>query len=220
MFGRRRVAAGVSLLLLAWPAPSGEIDIGGGWRVSWPPPDGDIGIVVDELTREYIRIQISKDFTGPPDENGIFPPRLMDFLQIADDANTVPRIIIADEIITNQTRADWTDFHWQVLNKRDAWFNVPLSRNFDVSPFRQKKFSDPFDIFGDPNKATDLEAFDGLVRHGQTFFPGVREGDLVIDVDLRGSQDPLSFTFKQVPTPEPATLALLAMAGLLAIRRR
>jgi hypothetical protein len=205
---------------LAWPALGGGIDLGGGWRANWPPPDGSIGIVVDEVTREYIRIQISKDFTEPPDEQGIFPPRLIDFVQIADDANTVPRIIIEDEIITNLTGADWTDFHWKILNGRDAWFNVPLSSSFDVSPFRQKVFSDPFNLFNDPNKATDLEAFDGLVRHGESFFPGIRAGALVIDVDLWGSEDPLSFTLKEIPTPEPATLALLAVAGLFALRRR
>jgi hypothetical protein len=219
MHRRRLAAAGVMLILLASPVLAGGIDLPGGWRANWPPPDGSIGIVVDEVTREYIRIQISKDFTDPP-EHGIFPPRLIDFIQTEDDAHTVPRIIIADEIISNQTGADWPDFHWQVINGRDAWFNVPLSRSFDVSPYRRKVFSDPFDIFHDPDKATDLDAFDGLVRHRETFFPGVREGDLVIDVDLRASEDPLSFTFKQFPTPEPGTLGLLAAAALFVLRRR
>lgn len=199
----------------AW---AGSIDLGGGWRANWPPPNNSIGITVDQVTPDFIKIQISKDFTDPP-VNGLFPPRVIDFVQIKPDQETVPRIIILDETATNLTGADWTDYHWEVLNMGDAWFNVPLSNAWDVTPFTSKVFSDPNNVFGDPNKATDLDADGGLVANFDTFFPGHLAGELVIDVDLTPG-DPVSFTFKQYPTPEPTSLALLACGALIALRRR
>lgn len=209
---------GVLLLavgVLASTAPAGTIVLGGGWQANWA--NGAIGITVDQVTDEYVTIQISKDFTeGSVD--GVFPALLIDFIQIADDANTVPRIIINDETITNLTGEDWTDFHWEVLNHGDAWFNVPESMAFDTTPFPTKVFSDPFNIFGDPDKASALDVYDGLVPNFGSFFPGLAGGDLVIDVDLSPDY-PVSFTLKEYPTPEPASMLLFGL-GALVLRRR
>ena len=48
-----------------------------------------------------------------------------------------------------------------------------------------------------------------------SYFPGMDASDLVIAVDL-GNEGPVSFEFKQYPTPEPATMALMGL-GLVAI---
>jgi hypothetical protein len=199
---------------------AGTQDLGGGWRVNWPPDSGNMDFFTDLITPDYIVIQISKDFTEPP-VGGVFPPRLVDFVQINPDATTVPRIIISDETITNLTGAPWLDFHWRVLNQGDAWFNVPLSAAFNVWPFANKVFTDPGGVFGDPNKASDLDAFGGVVPNGGSFFPGgqLGDGDLVIDVNLN-AVSPVSFTFKQFPTPEPASLMLLGLVALCGLRRR
>ncbi len=199
-------------------AAAGTIDLGGGWLASWPAPHGSIDIRVDQVTPEFVKIEISKDFYDPP-VGGIFPPRVIDFIQNKPDGQTAPRLIIVDETITNLTGVDWTDYHWTVMNQGDAWFNVPLSAAFDVSPFTVKVFSDPANVFNDPNKATDLDASGGgFIPPFGTFWPGHAAGELVIDVDLTPAV-PVSFTFKQFPTPEPTSLLLLAVGALLARRR-
>jgi len=207
----------VALLLLSVPAALARASIEfGGWRANWL--NGTISIRVDQVGPDFAKIEVFKDFTEPP-VGGLFPPRIIDFVQIAPDPNTVKRIIILDETITNLTGVGWTDYHWSVIDDGEAWFNVPLSATFDVTPFKTKKFSDPRNVFNDPNKATDLNAFDGLVPHQDTFFPGLAAGDLVIDVNL-APQAPVSFTFKQFPTPEPSSLMLLSLGALVGWRRR
>lgn len=214
----RRAAFGalVALAIAAPHALGGSVEFGG-WRANWE--NGRIDIKVDTVTKDYALIQVFKDFVEPP-RNGVFPPLLIDFLQINPDPNTVPRIIINDETISNQTGVPWTDFHWTVANMGDAWFNVPLSAAFDVRPFRSKRFSDPGNVFNDPNnKATDLDAFDGVVPANGSFFPGLAGGELVIDTNLT-PQYPVSFTLKEYPTPEPGSILLLSLASAWCRRRR
>ena len=222
IFCDRVLLVGAVFLMLSSDARAATITLGGGWQANVVDP-ADVSIVVDLIGPDFLVIQISKDFTDPPGIGGVFPPQLIDFQQIDDDANTVPRIVIVDESITNLTGVDWTDYHWAILDDNDAWFDVPLSQGWTTDPFINKTFSDPWDVFGDPDKATDLQADSGLVLHNSSFFPGAAPGDgeLVIDVDL-GGVDPLSFTFKQFPTPEPGTvwLTLFALGGLLVTRRR
>jgi len=195
------------------------IPLGGGWEAK-TPDGGAVSIVVDTVGNDFLVIEIAKDFTEPPGVGGVFPPILIDFNQVAPDAGTVPRIIIADEAITNLTGVPWLDFHWALLNEGEAWFNVPLSASFSVDPYTNKTFSDPGNVFGDPNKATDLEADGGVVPAGSTFFPGGAPGDgaLVMDIDL-SREPPVSFTLKEFPTPEPGAFMLFALAAL-ALRRR
>lgn len=196
-------------------APASSIVLGGGWQANWA--NGTVGITVDQVTDEFVSIEISKDFIEPP-VNGEFPPLLIDFVQIDTDANTVPRIIINDETITNLTGEEWTDFHWTLIDGTSVWFNVPMSAAFDTGPFATKVFSDPLNLFGDPDKATDLDAFDGVIPAFGSYFPGLAGGELVIDVDLT-PVDPVSFTLVEFPTPEPTSLVLLGL-GALALRRR
>ena len=216
----RAFLVGAVLLLMSSGTRATVIPLDGGWQADVVDPAG-VSIVVDLVGPDFLVIQISKDFTEPPGVGGVFPSQLIDFQQIDEDANTVPRIVVADESITNLTGVDWTDYHWAILDAGDAWINVPLSQGWTTDPFTNKTFSDPWNVFNDPDKATDLLADEGVVYNNSSFFPGAgpSDGELVIDVDL-GVVDPVSFTFKQFPTPDPATLSLLALGGLLVMRRR
>jgi hypothetical protein len=205
------------LLWMGVPAAYGQIALGGGWEAS---VDEGVGIVVSDVTLDYLVIEISKDFTDPPGVGGVFPAKLIDFHQVAADADTVPRIIIEDESITNLTGVPWTDYHWALLNGGETWFNRPLSDPINTTPFGTKVWSDTFG-FGDPDKMTDLAVSGGVVPSSSSFFPGAAPGDgeLVIDIDLSFA-DPMWFTLKQFPTPEPASLAMLAFGGLVVVMRR
>lgn len=214
------VAASAGAAFLAASAAADTIPLAGGWQADVQNP-AHVSLTVDTVGADFIVVEVAKDFTEPPGVGGVFPPLLIDFQQIAPDENTVPRIIIADETITNQTGVPWTDFHWAVLNDGDAWFDVSDSMSFSVSPFTNKTFSDPGNVFGDPDRATDLAVDGGIVLPGQSFFPGggPGNGDLVIATDLSGG-DPLSFTLKEFPTPEPGSVLLLGLLGVWGLRRR
>jgi len=209
---------GVALSALSMSARAETIALGGGWEAD-VPDSSVVSVVPDGVGEDFIIIEISKDFTAGPGVGGVFPAHLIDFRQVDTDANTRPNIIIADESVTNLTGVPWTDYHWAVLNAGEVWIDVPASAGFDTTPFANAVFSDPANVFGDPTKATDLDADGGVVPNNTSFFPGAAGGDLVLSVDL-ASAAPVSFVLKQFPTPEPASALLLVIAGLVATRRR
>lgn len=203
------------MLSLASAARADVIMTAGGWSAS--TVDGtEASIIVDVVVPgEYIVIEIAKDFDGAPDQDGNFPAILIDFVQI--DPNAVPRIIIADEAITNSTGSEWFDFHWELLDSGDAWFNISESAGFTTDPFVNQTWTG---VIG--NTATGLDV-DGGVQpdFGASFFPGGSadpNDHLVIDLNVTGTT---SFLLKEFPTiPEPATMTLLALGGAALLRRR
>ncbi len=205
--------------LVTSPALAAPIDIGGGWQAE--VMNGNVAsIVPDTVTGSATIIQIAKQFDDPP-EFGQFPPIEIAFTQIADDASTVPSIVIDDENIINNTGQGWTDYHWALIDGGQAWFNVSQMTGvnaIDTSPFTTQSFADQHG-FGDPNKMTDFNVEDGFVPNGGTFNPGLLGGALWIDTDL-SSAGPVTFNFKQFPTPEPASLVLMLGGCALIVGRR
>ena len=197
-----------------------------GWTAEWDSTlDGLVDIAVDavDLDKDAVFIEKAAEFTLGP-SNGVFPPIPIVFRQVS--ANAVGNIVINDEIITNSTGADWTDFHFKVIDGGDAVFDPaksltsggPPPVGFYVGPFTQAEFSAG-------NTSLDIDG--GVVSHepGQNiWFPGngAADGQLWIKLNAKDSEPFLVFTLKEIPTPEPATAGSLAAAMLMvaALRRR
>lgn len=197
--------------------------IDSGWDATFDDV-GVTGITVDQvkfnLTGGYVLIQVRKDFLiGPNPETGQFPTLHIVFSQRLDDLHTTGTIRIADEVISNHTGVAWTDFHWGLIDQGHAWFDIAASGQFGIVPPPGFQNQTWVPRPAEPGKADILEAYAGLVPNGSAYFPGVDDGDLVIRTDL-AYQDPVSFGLKEYPTPEPATVALLAVGGLGLLARR
>ncbi len=217
VFSLAAVAA-IALPTFAAPIPLGS----SGW--GYEVMNGNTASInVDAVTSTTVVIEIAKEFTAPF-EFGAFPPIEISFTQIADDASTVPSIVIDDENIKNSTGDAWTDYHWALIDSGQAWFNVPQMAGIDTSPFLNQNFSDPMNIFGDPNKATSFDVEGGVLPNGGIFNPGLAGGAFWIDTSLANA-NPVTFNFKQFPTnpsiPEPSTMMLMIGVGtMFAARRR
>ncbi|MFB3892430.1 MAG: hypothetical protein ACE15C_10465 [Phycisphaerae bacterium] len=175
------------------------------------------GISVDSVEGGVVRIEISKTFYQPPAE-GSFIPNIITFNQRLPDAQAASTIEIMDETILNGTGSDWTDYHWKVT----APFAAINKLNTTTSGFSIGPFSTAIWVAAsgwDANHANELDVAGGTVPAGATYRPGLAQGSLFIDVNL--SLADTSFDLTQQPTPEPATLSVLACAAMgMLIRRR
>lgn len=208
-------AARGTLITVPLTGPGGD----SGWNVTYDGAAVDVTVDLVRLSSGFVVLEIAKDFTLPPDpETGAFPSLDLVFTQRLSDAATTARIIVADESITNLTGRPWTDFHWAVLGE-DAWLDVPASGRFGVQPPPHFQAQAWTLLDGDPSRASALEVLDGLVAPRTGYFPGTDDSDLVIRADLSGS-DPVQFTLKEYPTPEPATVCLMGLGALAILARR
>ena len=235
------------VLLLATPSYAGFKVLGSsGWGVTWDASlDPFVDIVVDGENAQQVFIEKTAEFTQGPGPGGIFPTIPITFHQLVP--TTVTQIVINDEIITNSTGVDWTDFHFELADGGDAAFDQVLT---DASSGGAGFFTSPFDnqMWGGqvgPGFYTEfwVDGF-GLGPGGSNavvsstfpnnvWFPGdgAFDGELFIDVIPGTGQpgDPFTvFTLKETPTfviPEPtaAGLLVLGMIGWAAggaVRRR
>jgi len=125
--------------------------------------------------------------------------------------------------MTTSTCEDWLDFHMQLVDGNDAFFDPARTAasggdgpiGWTIDPFTQAQFS--------PDNR-ELDIFGGTLSAGSVWFPGdgASNGQLWIDVNSAGDGEPLTvFTLKETPSiPAPAALALLGIGGLAANRRR
>jgi hypothetical protein len=183
-------------------------DLGGGWEAIWDSSlDGLVQIQTTDVTDDAIFIEKSAEFTQGP-ENGVFPAIPIVFRQISPDA--VANIVIDDEILVNNTAHDWTDFHMDLVDHGDATFDPATAAGWSIAPFTQWSVT--------PN-GQRLDLADGVVADGDVWFPGMASGQLWINVNLTPGLSKI-FTLKEQPTPEPATMSLLALGGAVLLFRR
>jgi hypothetical protein len=192
-----------------------------GWKASWDSTlDGLVDIVVSEApTSSTIFIQKAAQFTQGLDEFGLFHSIPITFEQIGP--STITQIVIQDEIITNSTGYDWTDFHFDLIDRGDAWFKHGTGFFFTTSPLDHQ-------VWSTDDRSFDVDGFglgpggtDAVVPNNTVWYPGdgAFDGNLVIAVNSKAVAPYTVFTLKETPTPEPASLLLLAL-GAVMLRRR
>ena len=225
----RRTCATAALLtaiLSTTAVQAGSIDLCGGaagWRATWDNSlDGLVQIIASDcsqLANGRVFIEKSAEFTQGPSPSGVFPTIAITFTQTAP--TNVTRIIIEDEIITNSTGSPWTDFHMDLIDSGDAIFDVAATAGSGGPPPIGFSIA-PFTIAGFSNGNTRLDIMGGVVPSGTTWFPGsgALDGELHIAVNPHAQAPFTTFSLKETPTPEPASLALLAFGSAVALRRR
>jgi hypothetical protein len=203
-------SAGVMVL----ETTSGETS---GWTASWDSGlDPYVDITVDSVDSQAVVIQKFAEFN-------LFKPILITFTQTS--ASAVSYIVIEDEGITNSSGVDWTDFHFELLDGagvvKDAVFDPaktaasggPGPIGWYIGPFEQAAFADD---------NTVLNLWDGVVADGSKWYPGdgAQDGQLWIDVNPKLERPFTTFILKEIPTPEPASAALLGLGMLAGLARR
>ena len=196
------IAAGslssVALAGIVAPTP-----IGGGWGVIVPNIDG-MDVIRDSISIQGDAIVIETQANHPG-----FGAECIQLVQLAPDSATLARIIITDSVVVNSSGQAWNGYSYFVGANDPATFNQSLSAGFSISPFTTR-------TYGAGSRSVAFGG--GSLPSGAVWFPGLTNGELVIDVDLSGG--PAFITLCQQALPTPGAAALLGIGGLVATRRR
>lgn len=202
----------VAVALGAAAAQAGPINklLGGGWQVTiFNPIITDVQTIDVNLDDNFLNIRKIATFDAIDEITNQPVPINLVFQQVGSDAETVSRIRLDEEFLTNALPQSWIAFRNELLGSA-ATFDAAASAGFSIAPFTNATYA--------PNGSSVV--FDGgSVGPGAVWSPGVASGFLEIDVDLSPGA-PVVFTLKEIPqVPEPASLGLL-LAGVLLLRRR
>jgi len=221
----------VAITFFVSPAAEGTVIQAGGWEIS-VLHDGDafVGITADYIVHDpvlgdVLLIELDKTFSSPTFEWGLVGQAIrINFMVSSESEGHVPYIAILDESIRNNTGQTWTDFHMVLIdndNLSDPQVGFHPSYIFETNhhvPFANISFEGTNGLNGLPDRVNFL---DGTVSDGEEWAPGLDGSEyngLLIQTNLSPGQ---SFILKEFPmVPEPATLVLLALGGLMLIRKR
>ena len=128
------------------------------------------------------------------------------------DTEQDPTVWIA-ETVENQTDFDWTDYHIAIGMTKDFSISTSvISPDYWTSIISQPIAGQPL-----PNGGTGwLGTIDYYMNGGSPIAIG-ESGDFGFKISFLGS---VSFCTEQIPTPEPATITLLGLGGLLLRKKR
>lgn len=205
-----------ALLAVAGLASADPItqQLGGGWQVTiFDPANVSIEVNNPNTIFQDGRLIITKRATvSTLTDEGVPTPIVLVFQQVSEDALTIPRIAITEEVISNQTGQLWTAYRQVLAQSGNVTFNAALSAGFSINPF----------VFESYNVFADSVIYSGGpgVPSGGVFNPGNANGELVIDAALGNVTQPITFALKEIPIPTPGAAALLTVAGIAAFRRR
>ena len=207
-----QIASGAIIALIAGSASAGTIvSLGQGWEAEiFEPVPGTVSLFVDPSPAGTLVIQKFAEFIANDPFTGAPAPVLIQFRQIASDANTATRIVINDELIKNSTGQNWSAFQMALLDGGNAVWNQALSAGFSINP--------PFTTTTYSPDSTVVTFAGGSLAAGATWAPGIANGGMVIDINLAGD-NPMVFNLKEVAIPAPGSM-LVAGVALLGMGRR
>ena len=197
-----------------------------GWSVEdYGPFEGSVSVTYRGTSDNAIWIELDKEFNSDVFVGGDYgqPAAIKFVLTNSQAVNFAPNIVIAEELIVNNTGINWLDFHmtlsWDFFNY-DPYVGFDPQYIFaaDLPPYNPFQTVDFADYIGLNGMPVSLNFDDGQVADGETFKPGYYGSDdnyvrIVTDMD-----EGQYFILKEWPTiPEPTTLLLLS-GGFVALR--
>lgn len=215
-------------------APAAVISFGG-WQAQWSNSLENANgthvslTVLGERDGQWVALQKVAVFADPAGLDGI---GAIDIEFTQTSSNAVPKLVIAQENITNASGVAWSGFNFSIAGGIEGSAGLPhfdMDESFhNPSPFNVE----PFELTGTTTESgvvRGIELGHGILADGAIWWPGIPTGSLVILASPNSTGPMQSFHFIEQPravntdpVPEPAAAAMVLAGGFLMLgcRRR